>query len=90
MKALKLWTGPPAHLGHHASLHPPTSHCTTDCPGVGGYFSPVQELRVDIDYTGDDIQQIYSPDASHCQLACTEHNYCLYFAFLRSDWTTDS
>ncbi|KAI4904757.1 hypothetical protein NFI96_034137, partial [Prochilodus magdalenae] len=53
-------------------------------------FSIFQELRVDIDYPGDDIQQIYSPDASHCQLACTEHSSCVYFAFLRSDWTTDS
>ncbi|KAI3351093.1 hypothetical protein L3Q82_005658 [Scortum barcoo] len=25
---------------HHVSLHPPTPHCTTDCPGVGGCFSP--------------------------------------------------
>ncbi|KAI3363408.1 hypothetical protein L3Q82_012023 [Scortum barcoo] len=29
-----------AHLGHHVSLHPPTPRCTTDCPGVGGCFSP--------------------------------------------------
>ncbi|KAI3374503.1 hypothetical protein L3Q82_006319 [Scortum barcoo] len=27
-------------LGHHVSLHPPTPRCTTDCPGVGGCFSP--------------------------------------------------
>ncbi|KAI4884473.1 hypothetical protein NFI96_001276 [Prochilodus magdalenae] len=25
---------------NHVSLHPPTSRCTTDCPGVGGCFSP--------------------------------------------------
>ena len=24
----------------HVSLHPPTPRCTTDCPGVGGCFSP--------------------------------------------------
>ncbi|KAI3353830.1 hypothetical protein L3Q82_005044 [Scortum barcoo] len=30
--------------GHHVLLHPPTPRCTTDCPGVGGCFSPGRQI----------------------------------------------
>ncbi|XP_053348809.1 plasma kallikrein-like [Clarias gariepinus] len=53
-------------------------------------FSKVQELRVDFDFPGDNILQIYSPDPQHCQLACTQHHSCLFFTFLRADWTKDN
>ncbi|XP_017310654.1 plasma kallikrein [Ictalurus punctatus] len=53
-------------------------------------FSKVQELKVDLDFPGDDILQIYSPDAQHCQLACTQHHSCLFFTFLRADWSKDN
>ncbi|XP_047663961.1 uncharacterized protein LOC113661525 isoform X7 [Tachysurus fulvidraco] len=53
-------------------------------------FSKVQELKVDVDFPGDDILQIYSPDVQHCQLACTQHPSCLFFTFLRSDWDKDN
>ncbi|XP_036421395.1 coagulation factor XI-like [Colossoma macropomum] len=57
---------------------------------VPGSYSKFLELRVDVDFPGDDIQQIFSPDAYHCQLACTEHSSCLFFTFLRSDWVLDN
>ncbi|GAA6099405.1 uncharacterized protein LOC113661525 isoform X1 [Tachysurus ichikawai] len=50
----------------------------------------VQELKEDVDFPGDDILQIYSPDVQHCQLACTQHSSCLFFTFLRSDWNKDN
>ncbi|XP_051948416.1 coagulation factor XI-like [Xyrauchen texanus] len=46
-------------------------------------------LRVDVDFPGDDVLQIYSPDVYHCQLACTQHHSCLFFTFLHSDWKKD-
>ncbi|KAL7829444.1 hypothetical protein AOLI_G00303290 [Acnodon oligacanthus] len=48
-----------------------------------------EELKVDVDFPGNDILQIYSPDVHHCQLACTEHHSCLFFTFLRPDWNKD-
>ncbi|KAI4881089.1 hypothetical protein NFI96_012675, partial [Prochilodus magdalenae] len=48
-----------------------------------------EELKVDVDFPGNDILQIYSPDVHHCQLACTEHHSCLFFTFLRPDWSKD-
>ncbi|KAL6456882.1 hypothetical protein MHYP_G00338450 [Metynnis hypsauchen] len=57
---------------------------------VPGISSKFLELRVDVDFPGDDIQQISSPDAYHCQLACTEHSSCLFFTFVRSDWAVDN
>ncbi|KAL4629476.1 coagulation factor XI-like [Arapaima gigas] len=50
----------------------------------------VRELKVDVDFPGDDRFQIYSPDAAHCQTACTQHHSCLFFSFLRADWTGDN
>ncbi|KAG7317192.1 hypothetical protein KOW79_019490 [Hemibagrus wyckioides] len=49
-----------------------------------------QELKVDVDFPGDDFLQIYSPDVQHCQLACTQHPSCLFFTFFRSDWVKDN
>ncbi|XP_058233640.1 plasma kallikrein-like isoform X3 [Hemibagrus wyckioides] len=42
-----------------------------------------QELKVDVEFPGDDFLQIYSPDVQHCQLACTQHPSCLFL--LRTD-----
>ncbi|KAB5530787.1 hypothetical protein PHYPO_G00133390 [Pangasianodon hypophthalmus] len=53
-------------------------------------FSKGQELKVDVDFRGDDVLQIYSPDAHHCQLACTQHHSCLFFTFIRADWSKDN
>ncbi|KAK3532572.1 hypothetical protein QTP86_024164 [Hemibagrus guttatus] len=53
-------------------------------------FSKAQELKVDVNFPGDDYLQIYSPDVQHCQLACTRHPSCLFFTFLRPDWIKDS
>uniref|UniRef100_A0A0E9X3V9 Apple domain-containing protein n=1 Tax=Anguilla anguilla TaxID=7936 RepID=A0A0E9X3V9_ANGAN len=49
----------------------------------------VRELQVDVDFPGSDVQQILSPDAHHCQLACTQHHHCLFFTFVRPEWTRD-
>ena len=52
-------------------------------------LSSAQPLKVDVDFHGNDIQHIYSPDAHHCQLACTQHHSCRFFTFLRQDWDKD-
>ncbi|KAJ8387490.1 hypothetical protein AAFF_G00155910 [Aldrovandia affinis] len=49
----------------------------------------VRELLVDVDFPGSDALQILSPGALHCQLACTQHHSCLFFTFVRPDWTRD-
>ncbi|XP_046875462.1 coagulation factor XI-like isoform X2 [Hypomesus transpacificus] len=38
------------------------------------------ELLEKTDFQGDDIQ-VKSPDAEHCQLACTQHPTCRFFTF---------
>ncbi|XP_036372004.1 coagulation factor XI-like [Megalops cyprinoides] len=50
----------------------------------------VRELQMDVDFPGSDVLQILSPDALHCQLACTQHHQCLFFTFLRPEWTRDN
>ncbi|XP_048850273.1 coagulation factor XI-like isoform X2 [Brienomyrus brachyistius] len=50
----------------------------------------VRELREDVDFPGSDVLQILTPDARHCQLACTQHHMCLFFTFIRSDWNRDN
>uniref|UniRef100_A0AAZ1XJW6 Apple domain-containing protein n=1 Tax=Oreochromis aureus TaxID=47969 RepID=A0AAZ1XJW6_OREAU len=39
--------------------------------------------------SGNDITFLYSPDVNHCQLLCTQHPSCLFFTFIRADWTHD-
>ncbi|XP_051247113.1 coagulation factor XI isoform X3 [Dicentrarchus labrax] len=49
-----------------------------------------RELLVNMDFPGTDITSVFSPDAEHCQHMCTQHSSCLFFSFLRSDWTGDN
>ncbi|CAI5690230.1 unnamed protein product [Oreochromis niloticus] len=42
-----------------------------------------------MDFPGNDITFLYSPDVNHCQLLCTQHPSCLFFTFIRADWTHD-
>ncbi|XP_061109612.1 micronemal protein 4-like isoform X2 [Conger conger] len=49
----------------------------------------VRQLQEDVDFPGSDILQIFSPDVHHCQLACTKHHSCLFFTFVRPEWTRD-
>lgn len=42
-----------------------------------------------IDFPGTDIKFVYAADAKHCQHLCTHHSACLFFTFLRADWTQD-
>ncbi|XP_047200199.1 coagulation factor XI-like, partial [Hippoglossus stenolepis] len=49
-----------------------------------------QELIENVDFPGSDITFLYSPDARHCQQLCTEHPSCLFFTFVRHDWTRDN
>ncbi|XP_062302100.1 coagulation factor XI-like isoform X3 [Osmerus eperlanus] len=39
------------------------------------------ELLEKTDFQGDDIIKVMSPDAEHCQLACTQHPTCRFFTF---------
>ncbi|XP_056270810.1 plasma kallikrein-like [Pseudoliparis swirei] len=43
-----------------------------------------------IDFAGTDIKFVFSPDANHCQQLCTQHPACLFFTFVREDWTKDN
>ncbi|XP_010730993.2 coagulation factor XI [Larimichthys crocea] len=49
-----------------------------------------RELLVNVDFPGTDITSLYSPDADHCQQLCTDHPSCLFFTFIRADWTRDN
>ncbi|KAK9527261.1 hypothetical protein VZT92_015913 [Zoarces viviparus] len=49
-----------------------------------------QQLLENIDFPGTDIKFVFSPDTNHCQQLCTQHPSCLYFTFIRADWTTDN
>ncbi|KAM4631106.1 coagulation factor XI-like isoform 1-T2 [Polymixia lowei] len=49
----------------------------------------VRELHENVDFPGTDLTYVYSPDADHCQLLCTQHPSCLFFTFIRHDWTRD-
>ncbi|XP_062414265.1 coagulation factor XI-like isoform X2 [Pungitius pungitius] len=48
------------------------------------------QLLEDVDFPGSDIQFVFSPDVDHCQQLCTQHPACLFFSFLRADWTRDN
>ncbi|XP_077405611.1 coagulation factor XI-like [Vanacampus margaritifer] len=48
-----------------------------------------RELLENIDFPGTEIKFQYSPDVQHCQNLCTQHPSCLFFTFLRADWTRD-
>ncbi|KAJ8273104.1 hypothetical protein GJAV_G00097450 [Gymnothorax javanicus] len=50
----------------------------------------VREVLENVDFPGTDILQILSPDVHHCQLACTQHHTCLFFTFVRPEWTRDN
>uniref|UniRef100_A0AAY4DA20 Apple domain-containing protein n=1 Tax=Denticeps clupeoides TaxID=299321 RepID=A0AAY4DA20_9TELE len=48
------------------------------------------QLKVNVDFPGNDILQVYSPDAIHCQLTCSQHHSCQFFTFLRQSWKYDN
>ncbi|XP_069086046.1 coagulation factor XI-like [Pleurodeles waltl] len=47
-------------------------------------------LLPDVDFSGNDFEQVLAPDAEYCQLICSNHPRCQYFTYLTSDWTTDN
>ncbi|XP_068603531.1 coagulation factor XI-like [Brachionichthys hirsutus] len=49
----------------------------------------IPELLENVDFPGTDIATLYSPDAQHCQMLCTQHHRCLFFTFIRADWIKD-
>lgn len=48
-----------------------------------------RDLLENVDFPGSDIKFVYSPDTEHCQKLCTQHSACLFFTFIRADWTKD-
>lgn len=46
-------------------------------------------ILLNMDFPGNDITFLYSPDVNHCQLLCTQHPSCLFFSFIHADWTHD-
>uniref|UniRef100_A0A665TCX0 Plasma kallikrein-like n=1 Tax=Echeneis naucrates TaxID=173247 RepID=A0A665TCX0_ECHNA len=50
----------------------------------------VTEILENTDFPGSDITFLYSPDVEHCQQLCTQHPSCLFFTYIRADWTRDN
>ncbi|XP_054911987.1 plasma kallikrein-like [Poeciliopsis prolifica] len=50
----------------------------------------LNELLENVDFPGSDITFLYSPSVEHCQQLCTQHHACLFFTFIRPDWTGDN
>ncbi|XP_077446913.1 coagulation factor XI-like isoform X1 [Stigmatopora argus] len=48
-----------------------------------------RDLLQNVDFPGSDIKFEYSPDVQHCQQLCTQFPSCLFFTFVRPDWTKD-
>ncbi|XP_034747568.1 coagulation factor XI-like [Etheostoma cragini] len=48
-----------------------------------------QQLQENVDFQGNDITSLFSPDAEHCQQLCTQHPSCNFFTFVRPDGTND-
>lgn len=48
-----------------------------------------REFLENVDFPGTDIKFVYAADVTHCQHLCTHHASCLFFTFLRLDWTQD-
>lgn len=55
--------------------------CDSRCP---------EYLIPDVDFAGNDFDQVLAPDAENCQLICSNHPRCQYFTFLTADWTADN
>ncbi|KAG7245144.1 hypothetical protein INR49_023710, partial [Caranx melampygus] len=47
-------------------------------------------LLENVNFPGEDITSLYSPDAEHCQKLCTQYPKCFFFTFYRADWTRDN
>ncbi|XP_051892507.1 coagulation factor XI-like isoform X2 [Pristis pectinata] len=47
------------------------------------------EIFEDIDFPGNDITWVLAPDVSFCQKVCTYHPTCLFFTFVKREWSTD-
>ncbi|TWW65358.1 hypothetical protein D4764_21G0002580 [Takifugu flavidus] len=47
-------------------------------------------LQNNMDFPGSDVAQVYASDAKHCQQLCTAHPSCMFFTFVRPDWTRDN
>lgn len=43
-----------------------------------------------MDFPGNDITTLYSPDAEHCLMLCTQHPSCQFFSFHQANWTKDN
>ncbi|XP_059206201.1 coagulation factor XI-like [Centropristis striata] len=49
-----------------------------------------RQLQENVDFPGTDIKFVYAADVEHCQQLCTQHPSCLFFTFVRPDWTRDN
>ncbi|XP_043994633.1 coagulation factor XI-like [Gambusia affinis] len=47
-------------------------------------------FRLDWDFPGSDIKILFSPDAQHCQLLCTQEAACLFWAFIGPNCMVDN
>ncbi|XP_039677205.1 plasma kallikrein-like [Perca fluviatilis] len=49
-----------------------------------------QQLLENVDFPGNDVTSLFSPDVDHCQQLCTQHPSCDFFTFFRADGTQDN
>ena len=64
--------------------------CTCKVVSISNLSDCKAQHEVDVDFPGTDITSVYSPDADHCQQLCTQHPSCLFFTFIRGNWTRDN
>ncbi|KAE8282192.1 Plasma kallikrein [Larimichthys crocea] len=74
---IDLSSGSPRRNWSHIRVIPETPRCR-------------RELLVNVDFPGQDITILFSPDAEHCQQLCTQHSSCRFFSFIRPDSTRTS
>ncbi|TDH04400.1 hypothetical protein EPR50_G00151060 [Perca flavescens] len=48
-----------------------------------------QQLLENVDFPGNDVTSLFSPDVEHCQQLCTQYASCDFFTFFRADWNKD-
>ncbi|XP_043918444.1 plasma kallikrein-like [Protopterus annectens] len=48
------------------------------------------DLFQEIDFSGDDVTSVLTPDAEVCRLACTYHPTCLFFTFFKIESPVES
>ncbi|XP_066489000.1 coagulation factor XI-like [Tiliqua scincoides] len=54
------------------------------------YSECVTQVYQDTSFQGGDIATVFAPDMESCQIVCTYHPRCLFFTYLRGNWTENN